>query len=167
MIKYNQKYDRWVTDTGIVYRQDNSGAFIVCKQSDSNGYKIICVSKPSVHSMWVHRLVWETFKGPIPEDLQIDHQDTHKDNNTLSNLKLCTRKENMNNPLTRKHMSETLKGKGKGKNKGNSYRKGKTTSEFGKKFKEHFGITSYQNTSLYNTEYYWYRNHNKICSWEV
>lgn len=24
MIKYNQKYDRWVTDTGIVYRQKSS-----------------------------------------------------------------------------------------------------------------------------------------------
>lgn len=177
MIKYNKKYDRWVTDTGIVYRQDKSGAFIVCKQSNScNGYKQISITKPYQTTIRVHRLVWETFKGPITAGYHIDHEDTHKDNNDVSNLKMCTPKENMNNPLTRKHISESLKGKHLSKihrqklgevHKGNTNRRGKTYSEFGIKFKEHFGITRFENYKLYRKECLWYIRHNKVCRWEV
>ena len=161
MIKYNQKYDRWVTDTGIVYRQNNTGAFVVCKQSnDVKGYKYIKVSKPYNTHIKIHRLVWETFNGLIPDGMVIDHEDTHKDNNVLSNLKMCTPKENMNNPLTKKHCSEAHKGK-------TTFMKGKTVSEFGRKFKEHFGMTRHQNINLYSKELMWYINHNKVCRWEV
>ena len=61
MIKYNQKYDRWVTDTGVVYRQDNTGAFVVCKQSYRRGYKQTYVAKPYRQSILVHNKVcrWE------------------------------------------------------------------------------------------------------------
>ena len=45
--------------------------------------------------------------------------------------------------------------------------KGKTTSEFGRKFKEHFGLTESDNVKHYIKEYKWYRRHNKVCRWEV
>lgn len=45
--------------------------------------------------------------------------------------------------------------------------KGKTYSDFGKKFKEHFGITRLDNLKLYQTEKSWYYNHNNKCRWEV
>lgn len=52
----------------------------------------------------VHRLVFETISGiKIPEGLVIDHiiPVSNLDiNNEYHNLKLCTQKENMNNPLT-------------------------------------------------------------------
>lgn len=51
--------------------------------------------------------------------------------------------------------------------KGNTYIKGKTTSEFGRKFKEHYGITQYDNKTLYYKEYRWYRRHNHKCRWEL
>ena len=35
---------------------------------------------------YVHRLVWETFCGKIPEELEINHKDGDKSNNKLSNL---------------------------------------------------------------------------------
>ena len=44
----------------------------------------------------VHRLVWEAFKGPIPDGLQINHIDEDKTNNKLENLELVTPKENCN-----------------------------------------------------------------------
>lgn len=43
----------------------------------------------------IHRLVYETFIGEIPEGLEIDHIDNNKTNNKLSNLRLLTRAENM------------------------------------------------------------------------
>lgn len=150
MIKYNSTYDRWVTDNGEVYRQDKLGAFVLCKQSiDSNGYLVITLAKPFRHTKRVHRIVYETFKGEIPQGYQIDHEDTYKDNNTLSNLKLCTQKENNNNPLTKIHKRKPQKG-----------------SDFGKKYFEHFGYSHYENHNQYNREHKWYREHNKTCSWE-
>lgn len=49
--------------------------------------------------------------------------------------------------------------------KGNQACKGKIRSEFGKKFKEHFGISCSDNLSLYRKENDFYRYHNK-CRWE-
>ena len=43
---------------------------------------------------------------------------------------------------------------------------GRTKSEFGRKFKEHYGITKHQDANLYHREHYWYRNHNNKCRWE-
>lgn len=44
--------------------------------------------------------------------------------------------------------------------------KGVTHTEFGRKFKEHFGITHKDNVKLYKKENQWYLNHNKTCRWE-
>ena len=45
--------------------------------------------------------------------------------------------------------------------------KGKTWSEFGIKFKEHYGITCSDDANLYRKEYSWYSSHNHKCRWEV
>ena len=45
----------------------------------------------------VHRLVYETHIGIIPEELTIDHIDRNKSNNSLSNLRVANyRVQNMN-----------------------------------------------------------------------
>ena len=44
----------------------------------------------------VHRLVWESFNGKIPDGLQVNHIDEIKDDNRLVNLNLMTAKENIN-----------------------------------------------------------------------
>lgn len=53
--------------------------------------------------------------------------------------------------------------------KASSSHTGKTItprSDFGKKFKEHFGISCYEDTKLYHREQQWYLTHNKVCRWE-
>lgn len=45
---------------------------------------------------YVHRLVWESFKGKIPDGMQINHINEIKDDNRLENLGLVTPKENIN-----------------------------------------------------------------------
>lgn len=44
---------------------------------------------------YIHRLVWETFVGPIPEGYEINHIDHDKANNALSNLEVVTHSENL------------------------------------------------------------------------
>lgn len=60
---------------------------------------------------WVHRLVYQQFVGKIPKGYEIDHIDTNKQNNRVDNLRAVTKKENMNNPLTKKRLSKSHKGK--------------------------------------------------------
>lgn len=174
-MKYNAKYDRWVTKGGLVYRYDKKKDRLVqCKMCNNRGYLRCnyCNSK----RVLVHRLVWETFVGEIPCGYQIDHINTIRDDNRLENLRCVTPKENANNLLTRKHKSDAQRGKtltDVHKNKiseslkGNTKRRCKTFSEFGKKFKEHFGITNCENHKLYNKEWMWWFTHNKVCRWEV
>ena len=44
--------------------------------------------------LYVHRLVWETFKGKIPEGKEIDHIDGDTKNNALDNLQVLTPRNN-------------------------------------------------------------------------
>lgn len=154
-MKYNAKYDRWITKGGLVYRYDSKKDKLVeCKlQTSMGGYLQVYVSKPRLTRVYVHRLVYETFVGEITQGYEIDHINTVRDDNRLDNLRCVTHKENDNNPLTRKNRSESQKGKIK--------------SEFGRKFKEHFGIVKFENKKLYKREHTWYMIHNKVCRWEV
>ena len=57
----------------------------------------------------IHRLVWQTFNGPIPEGLQINHIDENPQNNSLDNLNLMTPKENSNWGTRTERMRNTLR----------------------------------------------------------
>lgn len=49
------------------------------------------------HHHWrINRLIWTVVNGKIPDGMEINHNDENKDNNTISNLSLMTRTENMN-----------------------------------------------------------------------
>lgn len=66
-----------------------------CYKIDKNGYLECCLSSEGVHKyVRVHRLVYETMRGPIPNDLTIDHIDKNVQNNNIDNLRLLTREEN-------------------------------------------------------------------------
>jgi hypothetical protein len=43
----------------------------------------------------IHKLVWMTYVGDIPDGLEVNHKDLNKSNPSLDNLELITHKENM------------------------------------------------------------------------
>lgn len=67
------------------------------------------------HYLILARVIWETFNGPIPPGLQVNHIDENPANNALSNLNLMTPKENSNwgtrNQRIGPKVSKALKGK--------------------------------------------------------
>lgn len=44
---------------------------------------------------YIHRIMWETFVGSVPDGYELDHIDCNKQHNILSNLELVTHQENM------------------------------------------------------------------------
>lgn len=159
-MKYIAKYNRFVDETGRVFRKKNNGDIVECEQSISKtGYNVITCKVNGVrHTTKVHRIVFEAFNYEIPAGMVIDHINTVKTDNRLENLRCVTMEGNMNNDLTRKLLSENHKGK-------TAWNKNKACSIFAKKFKDYCE----QNNIIlnYSTEYSWYRRHNNKCRWEV
>ena len=80
----------------------------VLKQCVCKGYQTVAIKNKTLR---VHRLVAITF---LPNPLckkEVDHIDGNPLNNCVDNLRWATRSENESNPITRKRISETLKGR--------------------------------------------------------
>lgn len=81
--------------------------------TDRNGY--VCHSYKCkdnfFRTIYEHIAKWEYFNGKIPKGMEIDHIIPVKDGGTnkLSNLRLVTHKENMNNPKTLSKIRESSK----------------------------------------------------------
>lgn len=179
-MKYSEKYDLYIDDDFVIYYWDKKLDKLMQSTIHNNKFGYLYVYT-KIGTRCVHRVIYETFIGEIPDGYEIDHINTIRTDNRLENLRCVTHKENMNNPLSLKHRSEAMKGKklseeakrkiGESK-KGNTYGKGnksntgKTFSEFGRKFKDRYGVTKNQNPKLYNKEQAWYHRHNNKCRWE-
>lgn len=79
-------------------KNDNNNYLV--KGSSRNGYLRLN------NIISIHRLVWETFNGEIPDGMVIDHIDGNRSNNALSNLRLVTQSENMNNAQRNGHKGQ-------------------------------------------------------------
>ena len=86
---------------------------------DKNGYIIVNLRKDNKNKQFkVHRLVAIAFI-PNPENKPfIDHINTICNDNRVDNLRWCTQKENCNNELSKKKLSESIKGKNVGEKNG-------------------------------------------------
>lgn len=94
---------RWGKEVSVTYKGCNLKSNKV-----GNGYRRFDLCKDGKYTHpYVHRLVWETFIGEIPEGLEIDHIIPVSDGggDELTNLRLVDRKGNMNNPLTKIKLS--------------------------------------------------------------
>ena len=118
----SQNYEIWKPVSGFQkrYEVSNTGRIkslrsgeIIKSCIDTWGYHQIHMSiqgKKVVRSL--HREVAAQFIGKIYD--QVDHIDGNKNNNCVSNLRLCTRRENMNFYYNKKHTGAFFdKSKGK------------------------------------------------------
>ena len=67
----------------------NRGGYLMLVLKSERGGKATCFK--------VHRLVYELFVGPIPDNLTVDHIDGNRTNNELRNLRLATRLQQQHN----------------------------------------------------------------------
>ena len=99
--------DYSVSESGVVRR--NRDGFILKQYTDRYGYHYVSLNGKKCK---IHRLVAEAFIGQV-EGYEIDHINTNRTNNHVFNLRIVTRKENANNPLTilnlKKHSDEYKK----------------------------------------------------------
>lgn len=94
-INVEGKGSYYIVDDGHIYKENGKEIGSV----NSCGYVVIS-------HVLMHRLIWETFKGKIPEGYEIDHINTIRTDNRLENLRLVSHKENCNNPLSIEHYKQ-------------------------------------------------------------
>ena len=92
-------------DRTITNKRDRKQSFketILTPDHAPNGYERVCLSKNGRYKhVRVAKLIYEAFVGPVPEGMEIDHINGDNTDNRLENLRVCTHKENCNNPITR------------------------------------------------------------------
>lgn len=98
--------EKW-NGKAIVYKKE-----IIRKQRvRADGYVSINLDKDGQQKWFkVHRLVAEAFISNPNNKPCVDHINTIRNDNRVENLRWVTRKENMNNSLTKKKISEAFTG---------------------------------------------------------
>lgn len=96
---------------GVIYKRSVKER-ILKQFLNHMGYYVVMLAKDGVNkTLRVSRLVGMAFL-PNPENKpEIDHIDGNPQNNNVNNLQWCTHKENSNNPVRKKRLSTSLKGK--------------------------------------------------------
>jgi hypothetical protein len=85
--------ERFEVKNDGLYRKDGTKAGTL----RTDGYSVITVMKPKRQQMLVHRVVWLMTYGYLPKEL--DHVDRNKSNNSIENLRECSRAENNRNKI--------------------------------------------------------------------
>lgn len=106
--------------TGLVYteKRGKRRAGDPCGSSSSDGYWRCHIDGRQYLS---HRLVWEYHNGSIPAGMDVEHIDRDRSNCKLSNLRLATRSQNMQNTAAHKDSSTGFKGVSKERNSYHAY----------------------------------------------
>lgn len=110
----NTKFKYFVSEVGIILRKGNLKEFYTIGTPTDDGYRRLVIKlKRKGFSIAVHILVARFFLNngvKFNQDQKIDHIDTNRENNIVSNLKICqNNKENMANIITRMKLSTPIK----------------------------------------------------------
>lgn len=94
----------WINKNGMAVNKTTNKILTPCER---NGYLRLNIRwEGKSYRRSLHRVVYETFVGPIPERKVIDHIDGDRANNSLSNLRLVTQSENMYNAMANGHSGQ-------------------------------------------------------------
>lgn len=118
-IEYNKNKYKKIKNFEKLYAIDRDGNVLSLTNgkiratfNNPYGYKCIFLSKNGKqHNKLIHRLVYEAWKGNIPEDMTVYHKDENKRNNNIKNLQLLTKSEYvLNFHVENSKKKRTLKG---------------------------------------------------------
>ena len=155
-VYYNGPRVKWeVSNEGNVKK---NGVPYECKLN-IHGYKVFgCGS--------LHRAVAMLFI-PNPENKPcVDHINVNKLDNRAINLQWCTYKENSNNPITLKHLSEGNKGKNTGpqsaehRRKNSEAHKGRKLGPQSEEHRKHLAEVHLNTHRVYREDGTWYMDKN-------
>ncbi len=96
---YEGRYS--ATDCGLIWSHfSGKRSFVLKQQIDYSGYlKVGLWLKGTRRTHSVHRLVAKTFLDTYSDSLQVNHIDCNTLNAKLSNLEMCTSKENIHHTI--------------------------------------------------------------------
>lgn len=103
-----KRLDTWVSrsDGKMLHVKER-----ILKQEIVKGYFLITLSKDAIQkTLRVHKLVASAFIPNIENKPCIDHINGNPLDNRVENLRWCTQKENVNNPITNRRYKECKKG---------------------------------------------------------
>lgn len=89
--KYNIQMpnEKYIEIDGLIYR-------IIKILENKSGYKFVKLTNDSgKRTLYIHRLVYTTYIGSIPSDMEVNHIDHNKSDNSMDNLELVTHSENL------------------------------------------------------------------------
>ena len=191
---YNAKYKLYVSKEGLLFRIKNDKLELV-KTRIANGYELVGKNYRVHRIVWetfkgqingknhIHHIDHNGLNNRLDNLVEIEpgeHSRLHHKGISSGTGRICsddTRKK-ISDKLTGKKFTEEQKLKLRNSHLGKKLSvehkqsignslKGKTYSEFGIKFKEHYGIAPADNRKLYHKENAWYLKHNRICRWEA
>lgn len=154
-MKYNKEYNVYVSKEGVICSVDKAGQLHCRVFSNSRGYELIQVK---VGTKWVsrcvHRIIWETFNGKIPDNMEVDHINAVKSDNRLENLQLLTPIENVRKAQCCRVQSDIEKQK-----RADSNRHPK--KEFGNLFIEKYGFID-SKSKIYLRQFAYYKRNGRL-----
>ena len=75
----------------------------ILKTAKLNGYPAVTLRGETGSGIkrlvYVHRIMWKAFHGPVPEGFEIDHVNRERADNNLTNLRLATVRQNAFNSI--------------------------------------------------------------------
>lgn len=143
MMRYNDMYDLWITTDGQAYRRGkDSDKLILCKIG-TNG-KNHCTVHTKIGKRYLHRIVYETFNGNIPNGMVIDHKNNNPMDNSLDNLQCISHRLNCQLKFDRDGYTIN------------------THSDFGEAFKAKYGIQKKDDPTLYSKERKYWDKHGRL-----
>ena len=93
-----------IFENGKIFSNTKNKFIAVNNKTNGYVYNNLILTNGKKESFGRHRVIWYYFNGNIPKGYDIDHINGDKTDNRIENLRCVTRKENMNNPITKEKM---------------------------------------------------------------